>query len=216
MRSIPSTTIISFLDNSLGMLVEGSVDNIGSGIATTASTFAVGARIVDLSTGISYSNTGTVAAPVWSRSGSTAVVDPQSIQMTTVPITAAAMISTTAGTGMSSTNGLTLVPAAATGYVNVWHRTIVSYTYATAAYTGGGNTTVNIGGGGAALSGLIATTTLWQNASSIIQEFVPLSTVAFPITKATAISLVTASAITNPGTAAGTATVYTWYSTVAI
>jgi hypothetical protein len=117
---------------------------------------------------------------------------------------------------MSATNGLTIVAAAPTGYVNVWHRTIVSYTFATAAYTGGGNTTVNIGAGGAAMSGLIATTTLWQNASSIIQEFVPLSTVAFPITTATAISLKTASAITNPGTAAGTAKVYTWYSQVAI
>lgn len=216
MRSIPGTVIVSFLDNEFNHLVEGAVDNIGAGLPTTAATFAFGARIVDRSTAITYLNMGTVAVPVWARLGSSAVVDPQVVQLTTVPITAAAMIDTTAAIGMSSTNGLTLVPAAPTGFVNVWHRTIVSYTFATAAYTGGGNTTVNIGGGGAALSGLIATTTLWQNASSIIQEFVPLSTVAFPITTATAISLKTASAITNPGTAAGTAKVYTWYSQVAI
>ena len=216
MRQISGTNILSYVDNDLGLIVEGSVGAIGSGIPTTASTFAIGAKIVDLSTSISYVNTGTVAAPVWSRGGSTAAIDPQVIQLSIVPITAAAMIDTTAAIGMSSTNGLTIVPAAPTGYVNVWHRTIVSYTFATAAYTGGGNNTVNIGAGGAALSGLIATTTLWQNASSIIQVFVPLSVVAAPMTTAAAISLKTASAITNPGTAAGTAKVYTWYSQVAI
>lgn len=178
---------------------------------TTASKFAIGCVVNNRSTGATYTNTGTVAVPVWSSAP-----NPTIVQLATTAITAAAMIDTTAAIGMSSTNGLTLVAAAPTGYVNVWHRSIVSYTYATAAYTGGGNTTVNIGGGGAALSGLIATTTLWQNASSIIQEFVPLSTVAFPVTKETAISLKTASAITNPGTAAGTAIVYTWYSQVAI
>lgn len=215
MRSISGTTIQSFVDNAAGLLVEGSIDNIGSGIPTTASTFAIGANITDLSTGINYTNTGSVAVPVWSRWGASALVDPQGIQLAVNNLVAADFIATGAGQ-LSHANGLTMVPAPATGYVNVWHRTIVSYTFATAAFTGGGNTTVNIGGGGAALSGLIATTTLWQNAASIIQEFVPLSTVAFPITKETAISLKTASAITNPGTAAGTAKIYTWYSVVAI
>jgi hypothetical protein len=215
MRSIPATTIISFIDNGTGLLVEGTIDNIGSGIPTTASTFAIGARIVDLSTGISYINTGTVALPVWSRAGSTALVDPQVVQLATVSLTAADIIATTAGK-LSHAQGLIVVPAAPTGYVNVLHRAIVSYTFGVAAYTGGGNTTFSIGAGGAALTGLIATTTLWQNASSIVQEFVPLSTVAFPITKETSINLVTAAAITNPGTAAGTAKVYAWYSQVAI
>jgi hypothetical protein len=216
MRQIPSTVIVSYVDDDLGLCIDAAVGSVGTGLPTTASTFAVGCAITDKSTGIVWVNTGTVAVPVWNRLGSTAAVDPQIVQMTLTPVTAAAMIDTTAGVGMSATNGLTIVAAAPTGYVNVWHRTIVSYTFATAAYTGGGNTTVNIGAGGAAMSGLIATTTLWQNASSIIQEFVPLSTVAFPITTATAISLKTASAITNPGTAAGTAKVYTWYSQVAI
>lgn len=215
MRSISGTDIISYNDNAQGLLVHGSISAIGAGIPTTASTFAVGAIITDLSTGINYFNSGTVAVPVWSRQGATAVTDPQGVQMTTVSLTAADIIDTAAGK-LSHANGLICVPAAPTGYVNVWHRTIVSYTFATAAFTGGGNTTVNIGAGGAALSGLIATTTLWQNASSIIQMFVPLSTVAFPITTATSINLKTASAITNPGTAAGTCKVYTWYSQVAI
>jgi hypothetical protein len=215
MRQISGTAIISYLDDPLGNLVDGSITAIGSGIPTTASAFAVGAKITDLSTSISYVNTGTVAVPVWSRGGSTGSVDPQVVQLATVTQTAAQMILTTAGT-LSHANGLIVVPAAPTGFVNVLHRAIVSYTYSTAAFTGGGNTTFNIGSGGAALTGLIATTTLWQNGASIIQEFVPLSTVAFPITTATSINLVTASAITNPGTAAGSCKVYVWYSQVAI
>lgn len=208
MRSIPSTAIVSFLDNDLGLLVEGATPSAGGSLPTTASTFAIGAVVTDLSTGIKYSNTGTVAAPVWLRGGTQA-------EMIMVTQTAAQMIATTSGS-LSHAQGLIVVPAAPTGFVNVLHRAIVSYTFATAAFTGGGNTTFNIGSGGAALTGLIATTTLWQNATSIIQEFVPLSTVAFPITTATSINLVTASAITNPGTAAGTAKVYAWYSQVAI
>lgn len=212
-RQIAGTTILSFIDNAQGLLVEGSIDNIGSGIPTTASTFAVGAKITDLSTGISYSNYGTVLVPVWARSGGTGVIDPNVVQFLEVTLTPAQIIATTAGS-LSHAQGLIVVPAAPTGYVNVLHRAIVAYNFATAAYTGGGNTTFNIGAGGAALTGLIATTTLWQNASSIIQMFVPLSTVAFPITKETSINLVTASAITNPGTAAGTVDVYIWYSQV--
>jgi len=215
MRSIYSTSIVSFIDNQANLLVLGTIDNIGSGIPTTASTFAIGAKIVDLSTGISYTNTGTVAAPVWSRAGSSGIVDPQVVQLATVSLAAADLIDTASGK-LSHANGLICVPAAPTGYVNILHRAIVSYTFSIAAFTGGGNTTFNIGAGGAALTGLIATTTLWQNAASIIQEFVPLSTVAFPITKETSINLKTASAITNPGTAAGSAKVYVWYSQVAI
>ena len=177
---------------------------------TTTLKFAVGCEVTDRSLGIVWTNIGTVAAPSWTQAGNTA-----SVGLVQVNLTAADMIDTAAGK-LSHANGLIVVPAAPTGYVNILHRLIVSYTFATAAFTGGGNTTVNIGAGGAAITGLIATTTLWQNASSIIQEFVPLSTVAFPITTATSINLKTASAITNPGTAAGTAKVYCWYSQVAI
>jgi len=215
MRSISGTTIVSVLEDQQNLLVDGFIDNIGAGIPTTASTFAIGATLTDKSTGICYTNSGTVAVPVWTRLATSNNTDPQVVQLAVVTQTAAQMILTTAGT-LSHAQGLIVVPAAPTGFVNILHRAIVSYTFATAAFTGGGNTTFNIGGGGAALTGLIATTTLWQNASSIIQEFVPLSTVAFPITTATSINLVTASAITNPGTAAGSCKVYVWYSQVAI
>lgn len=208
MRSISGTTILSYLDNDLNLIVEGSVSSLGAGIPTTASIFALGAVITDLSTGIKYTNTGTVAVPVWARSGAAA-------EVVTMSLTPAQIIATTAGS-LSHAQGLIVVPAAPTGFVNIFERAIVSYTFGVAAYTGGGNTTFNIGAGGAALTGLIATTTLWQNASSIIQMFVPLSTVAVPVTKETSINLVTASAITNPGTATGTAKIVVWYKQVAI
>lgn len=196
-----------------GLIKDGSFAN--NSIPTTASKFALGATVVSRATGIVYRNTGTVAVPVWTRAGGSAGVDPQMLQFIEVDLAAADLIDTASGK-LSHANGLIVVPAAPTGYVNLFHKMLVSYTFATAAFTGGGNTTVNIGAGGAALSGLIATTTLWQNAASIIQEFVPLSTVAFPITKETSINLKTASAITNPGTAAGSAKVMCWYSQVAI
>lgn len=213
MKSIPGTTIESFVENEFGHCVIGRIGSAGingSLIPTSAAMFGFGCMMIESSTGNVYHNTGTSAAPVW-----TAGNNSQSIQMAVNNLAPADIIATTAGS-LSHANGLIMVPPAPTGFVNVWHRTIVSYTFGTAVYTGGGNTTVAIGGGGASLSGLIATTTLWQNGSSIIQEFVPLSTVAFPVTKETSINLKTASAITQPGTAAGTAKIYTWYSTVPI
>jgi len=189
----------------LALLAEGTAANLPTGAG-----YALGCEYIATDTGVHYFNTGTTAAAAFTFSSTN-----QTMQVIQVNQTAAQMIATTAGS-LSHANGLIVVPAAPTGFVNVFHRGIVSYTFATAAFTGGGNTTFNIGGGGAALTGLIATTTLWQNASSIIQHFVPLSTVAFPITKETSINLVTASAITNPGTAAGSAKVYVWYSQVAI
>lgn len=195
-------------ESSNGLAVKATI-NSGT-IPTTASTFQVGCEVTNLDTGKVYRNSGTVAVPVW-----TEVFGLETVRMIEVDLTAADLIDTASGK-LSHANGLIVVPAAPVGYVNVLHRAIVSYTFGTAAFTGGGNTTFNIGAGGAALTGLIATTTLWQNASSIIQEFVPLSTVAFPITKETSINLKTASAITNPGTAAGSAKVYAWYSQVAI
>lgn len=211
MYPIPGTSLLGIQKNPLGLWIEVLAATAGLVLDTTASTYAIGCTVINTADGKLYYNTGTVAVPVWSSSPVNADV----VQMITVSLAAADLIDTASGK-LSHANGLIVVPAAPTGYVNVLHRAIVSYTFGVAAYTGGGNTTFNIGAGGAALTGLIATTTLWQNASSIVQEFVPLSTVAFPITKETSINLKTASAITNPGTATGTAKVYAWYSQVAI
>ena len=73
----------------------------------------------------------------------------------------------------------------------------------TAAYTAGGNTTVNISGGGAALTGLVANSAFIQAATDAIIQFVPLAATIITHTADTGLNLVSASAPTNPGTAAG-------------
>lgn len=200
----PPTVWADLVDDS-GLVIDGHFTGTPP---TTANMFQIGCLMLATDTGNRYINVGSSTTPSF-------VVGSAANAMQTVSLTAAQIIATTAGS-LSSANGLIVVPAAPAGFVNVFQRGIVSYTFATAAFTGGGNTTFNIGGGGAALSGLIATTSLWQSATSVIYQFNPLSTVANAITTATSINLVTASAITNPGTAAGSAKVYVWYSQVAI
>ena len=68
MRSISGTEILSYVDNAQNLLAVGTINAIGTGIPTTASTFAIGAIITDLSTGRQYINRGTVAAPKWFQS----------------------------------------------------------------------------------------------------------------------------------------------------
>ena len=75
--------------------------------------------------------------------------------------------------------------------------------YATAAYTAGGNTTINIGSGGVALSGLVSNANFIQASADKVIQFVPLAATFLTLTENAGINLVTASAPTNPGTAAG-------------
>ncbi len=80
----------------------------------------------------------------------------------------------------------------------------MSLHFLTAAYTGTGNTTINISGGGAALTGAVTGANLVNGAASKIVQFVPLSTAGINYTDNNGLALVAASAPTQPGTAAGT------------
>jgi hypothetical protein len=96
----------------------------------------------------------------------------------------------------------------------VLDQAVLSFTYSTAAYTGGGNITVNIGGGGAALTGLVSfANSIGASANKVVQ-FVPLATAGIAHSTAESINLVAASAPTQPGTAAGTAKVHIWWTQV--
>lgn len=117
-------------------------------------------------------------------------------------ISAARIISTAAG-DLGHANGVIMVPAAPTGCINQLVSCIVALDFGVAAYTGGGNTTVNIGAGGAALTGLVATTVLIQAAADVVIELVPLAATKNTYTTANPLNLVTSIAPTNPGTAAG-------------
>lgn len=128
----------------------------------------------------------------------------------TVSISAADIVATGAGK-FGHTAGQIIVASPGTGYVLEFVSGVVSFTYATAAYTGGGNVTFNISGGGAALTGLISAGSSFGASSSNITAFYPLSTAGVALTEDTGINLKAASAFTQPGTAAGTAKVFVSY-----
>lgn len=125
-------------------------------------------------------------------------------------ISSAAITGSAAGQ-LAHANGVLLTPLPASGYCTEFLSALVSYTFGTAAYTGGGNVTINIGGGGSAITGLISYASSFGAGSSNIFQFVPLSTVAFAMTKEQSVNLVAASAPTQPGTAVGTIKVYTTF-----
>ena len=108
-------------------------------------------------------------------------------------------------------SGATLVAAPTSDYTLELVSAVAIYDFDTVAYTGGANDlVVAIGSAGAAISGVCTTANLLGAAGDKIVYFVPLSTVAVPMSVGTAISL-RGTAYTNPGTAAGVLRVYTTY-----
>ncbi len=187
----------ALINNNVPMLT-----NAGPPTSGTSGTFAgqagPGASLTDYTNGAEYINVGTLASPTWVKMAGADV-----IQKASGTISAAAIISTAAG-GLGHANGVVLVPAAPAGSINELESAVIAMDFATAAYTGGGNTTVNQSGGGTALTGLVNTTTFIQAASDIIIDLVPLAATNLSYTTgANGLALVTSIAPTNPGTAAG-------------
>ena len=111
-------------------------------------------------------------------------------------------------TGISSgqlghANGYVVVPSYGTDKVVELVSGIFIMEFDTAAYTGGGNTTVNISGGGAAMTGLVSNANFVQASADKIIQFVPLAATFNVLVADKGLALVSASAPTNPGTAAG-------------
>jgi hypothetical protein len=130
--------------------------------------------------------------------------------MTTVAIASADITGTGAGQ-LGHANGYPLVADPGAGKAVEFAGALLSYTFGTAAYTGGGNITINIGGGGAALTGLISFANSLGAAVDKLVQFVPLAAAAQNMTVNKGINLVAASAPTQPGTAAGTVKVFLRY-----
>lgn len=193
--------MLSLFAERIGLMRAGVRDISGSGSPTDGTTGAgdagPGSTYTDYTNSIVYLNTGTLASPVWVMIGGST-----SARMAEGTITAAQIISTAAG-GLGHANGFIMVPAPGTGKINQLLSAILINDFAVAAYTGGGNTTVNIGGGGAALTGLVSNANFIQSAADKIIEFVPLAATFNVYTNNNPLNLVTASAPTNPGTAAG-------------
>jgi hypothetical protein len=200
------------------LTISGAPSNGTSG--TYAGQVGPGAGLVDYLNGIEYQNTGTLASPVWTRQTVAATgltsnqINAGIIQTITGQISPANIIATTAG-ALGHANGVIMVPACAAKSVNVLLSATIAMDFLTAAYTAGGNTTVNIGGGGAALTGLVNTTTFIQAASDVIINLVPLAATNLSyVTGANSLNLVTSIAPTNPGTAAGVINYQVTYQTI--
>ena len=129
-------------------------------------------------------------------------------------LTAATIVGTTAGT-LGHASGVNLVAAPSSAYALVFVRAVAIYDFATAAYTGGGNdTSIRLGSGGAAITGVVTSANLLGAAGDKIVRFEPLATAALPVSVGVAISINSTTAFTQPGTAAGVCRIYTTYRAV--
>ena len=137
-------------------------------------------------------------------------LDPTLIQYATVAISAADIVATGAGK-LGHASGYPLVAAPAAGYAIELISAVIAYTYATAAYTGGGDVSVNYGGGGSALSGVVSAANSIGASANKEALLLPTTPTNNQLVSATGINLVAASAFTQPGTAAGTVSVKVAY-----
>lgn len=141
--------------------------------------------------------------------GYTAAVDQTLVKYATVSIAAAAVTGTSAGQ-LGHASGVVLVADPGAGKVVELISAVVSYTYSVAAYTAGGNITVNINGGSALTGVVSAANSLGASADKIVQ-FAPLAAAGNALTANKGLNLVAATAFTQPGTAAGTVKVFVAY-----
>lgn len=200
-----------------GFTSVSNIDTSGAGtvgdplfLSTTAGGFTftapTGANARQIIVGYASVKSASVGRVVWDVQEPNVIgssdVQPSFSQTITGTIAVADITGTSAGQ-FGHANGYILVPAPGAGKALLLDNAVASYVFATAAYTAGGNTTVNIGGGGAALTGLVSAANFAGAASSKPVAFPPLSTAGVALTANTPINLVTASAFTQPGTAAG-------------
>jgi hypothetical protein len=131
------------------------------------------------------------------------------LKVVEVSINAADIVATGAGK-FGHANGYPIVAApGTTKYIEFISASLV-FDYSTAGYTGGGNITVNATAG-SAITGLVsAANSVGATADKFVQ-FYPLTTAGVVVVANTGLSLVAASAFTQPGTAAGTIKVRVTY-----
>lgn len=181
---------------------------------TTASLFSRGALITCEEDGKIYRNKGTVAAPVWEELSyvTSEDIDESLIQSADILISAADITATGAGK-LGHAAGVPLVADPGANKVVDLISAVMIYDFDTAAYTAGGNITVN-SNGGAALTGTVTAANSLGASTDKIVRFVPLSTGGVELTANKGLNLVAASAFTQPGTAAGVVRVKVLYRVI--
>jgi hypothetical protein len=179
-----------------GVIMRGGMARMSGAGAPTGTTgvgkAAPGSVYTNVTTGVQYVNIGTKAAPVWASQ----------VMYAEALIPAADIVATGAGK-FGHAAGQPIVASPGVGSVLELLGAVLIFDYATAAYTAGGNVTVNISGGGAALTGLISNANSVGAAVDKIVQFQPLAAAAANLTADTGFNLVSSVAFTQPGTAAG-------------
>lgn len=137
------------------------------------------------------------------------------LKRATGSISAANIVGTGAGQ-FGHANGVVLQAAPGAGKALQLVSAAIYYDFDTAAYTAGGNITVNWGSGGAALTGLVSAANSVGAASDKAVQFYPLSTAGVAIVSNASLNLVTSAAFTQPGTAAGVINWELWYRELAV
>jgi len=141
-------------------------------------------------------------------------IDPTIVQIATVTLTPTTIVGTGAGS-LGHTAGVVLVAAAPTGYINQFISATLSYTFGTAAYTGGGNDVV-IRQGTTAVSGIITAANFLTAAADKVQQLPCLAAAGVLTTKESTLNIFATTAYTQPGTAAGTCKVHVLYRVVPV
>lgn len=150
---------------------------------------------------------GNLTAP--SGSVNSSEIDPQVIQFATVEFGPTEIVGTSAG-DIGATAGAPLVAAPGAGYILEFISATLSYTFDTAAYTGGGDDVV-IRQGTTAVSAAIAKADLLGDSASDIAYVNALAAADIKLTANSTLNLFAGTAFTQPGTAAGTLKVHIAY-----
>lgn len=187
-RSISGTSVLSYDETGSGLVVQGTVT--AGYPPTTASTYATGCVITDLSTGTDYKNIGTSASPSWAADGvvSMALTSANLLAMFATPV---------------------LVVPAVTGKAIVVDAVELIMTRTGTAYAGGGVVAVQYdstaNGAGTATHATVAATVLTGAAGTTYTARIPvvLSDIATASISGIAlyISNATAAFTTGTGTA---------------
>jgi len=200
-----STSGAVLMGNGTDVVSQGLTGDVvlsGAGLATIQAGVVTGSKIAAATVAGSNMVNNTVTSTQ---------LDVTTLQTASGTISSPNITGTSAGQ-LGNAQGVVLVSAPGAGKVLQLDSAVIMYTFATAAYTGGGNITVNTGGGGAAQTGLISYANSVGKGSSTTIVFYPLTTAGVALTSNTGLNLVAASAPTQPGTAAGTIAWQVWYT----
>ena len=212
----PSWTLIDAVIASEIALAEGNLligDNSGVAtaldIGTTDGGVAIGdgttATVAAMSGDVTMTNAG--VASIGANKVTSAKTDVELIQHSEYALT---------GADILAMNG-TPVEILATGGVGtaiIVHNIMMIYDYDTAAYTNGGDITIEYSSGGATLSATVAAADMF-GASGDKVAFVPSVTVDGVAPVNTGVSITNATgAFTDPGTAVGVGRIHVWYSVI--